>query len=373
MTSRPPVAAERILFLGKRFYTNKDAWGERFGRIFQLPSEWARSGADVLLWLADYHTREKLNAREGSMEVVATPMASLAAIEALVFAIRFRPKFVVASGDCYIGFLGWLLARCCGAKFIFDIYDKYDEFASYVRPLGIDLFRFVRGRADLRFYPSRALAQLYGGERNGGRYEIVGNGTDEQLFHPLPLVECRHLLGLSPTATLVGYFGGMELDRGVVDLIAAVAVLRSNGEDVGLLICGKEHPSTPLSHDWIIYRGMVSHSQMPLYLNASNVLAIPYRISSFMDMGASCKIAEYLMCERPVISTRTQNFIANFPDQADELGAALTEPEDVAGLANSIRLQLSTPRILSVPTRMLWPEIAASALHAIRSTTREAV
>jgi len=160
----------------------------------------------------------------------------------------------------------------------------------------------------------------------------------------------------------------MELDRGVGDLIAAIQLLREKKEDVRLLLCGKEHPSTPLSHDWIIYRGMVAHVEMPLYLNASNVLAIPYRASTFMDMGASCKIAEYLMCERPIVSTRTPNFVANFPLQAEELGLGLCDAENIPDLARAIDLQLHAPKLLTVP-RMGWPEIAARALNAIQPIT----
>ena len=40
--ARGPAGIGNILFLGKRFYTNKDALQERFGRIFHLPMEWAR-------------------------------------------------------------------------------------------------------------------------------------------------------------------------------------------------------------------------------------------------------------------------------------------------------------------------------------------
>ena len=36
-----PSDQGRILFLGKRFFTNKDALLERFGRVYQLPSIWA--------------------------------------------------------------------------------------------------------------------------------------------------------------------------------------------------------------------------------------------------------------------------------------------------------------------------------------------
>jgi hypothetical protein len=34
----------RILFLGKRYYTRRDALCERFGRIYQLPLQWHRAG-----------------------------------------------------------------------------------------------------------------------------------------------------------------------------------------------------------------------------------------------------------------------------------------------------------------------------------------
>ena len=361
----------RILFLGKRFYTNKDAWVERFGRVFRLPSEWARSGAEVLLWLVDYHTRQSFSDEEDGLDVISTPAPSVAMLRAIVHAIRFRPDVIVASGDCYIGFLGWLLARCLRVRFVFDIYDKYDEFVSYHRPLGLDLFGFLRKRADICLYPSRALAHFYGAESGGRETVIVANGVDSKVFHPLPIAECRQRLGLDSRGYLVGYFGGMEPDRGVGDLIAAIQLLRREGKDIRLLLCGKQHPSTPLAHDWIIYRGMVPHSEMPFYLNASDVLAIPYRTSAFMDMGASCKIAEYLTCARPVVSTRTPNFVANFPLQAEELGPLLCDAENPADLARAIESQLRTPRLLTIPAEMGWVKIAASALEAIRHTTRK--
>lgn len=65
MNSTLRSASDPILFLSKRFYTNKDAWKERFGRIFRLPLEWSKSGEDVLLWLLDDHSRESVAAREG--------------------------------------------------------------------------------------------------------------------------------------------------------------------------------------------------------------------------------------------------------------------------------------------------------------------
>ena len=356
-----------ILFLGKRFYTNKDAWTERFGRVFRLPSEWARTGESVLLWLVDYHTRETVNFSEGRLTVWSRPILSLGMLAALLRAWRLRPVTVVASGDCYIGLLGWLLARAVGARFVFDIYDKYDEFTGYVRPFGFDLFGFLRRRADRRFYPSRSLAQLYEPETGGRGDAVIANGVDDAVFMPLPMDECRRRLDLDPAACLIGYFGAMEPDRGVADLIAAIAQLRADGEDVRLLLCGRENAATALDRDWIIFRGMVAHQEMPLYLNASDLLVVPYRSSPIMDMGASCKIAEYLMCRRPIASTRTPNFVGNFPAQAAELGQGMCEPGDVAGLTRAIAHQLRHKTVLSVPTDMAWSGIAAKALACLRS------
>ena len=133
-----------------------------------------------------------------------------------------------------------------------------------------------------------------------------------------------------------------------------------------LLVCGRMDPSVVLDKDWIIYRGMVPHDQIPLYLGASDLLAIPYRESAIMEMGASCKIVEYLMSGRPIVTTSTGNFISNFPVQARELGPGCCPPGDVEALAGSLRRQLQEQRIPSAPMGMSWTEVAAGALSEMR-------
>jgi glycosyltransferase involved in cell wall biosynthesis len=356
--------ADHVLFLGKRYYTNKDALEERFGRIFHLPDEWSRRRA-VRLWLVDYHGREAIRRRIGSLEVESTPVASLAMLRMAFGVLRRRPRILVASGDCYIGLLGWLLARLSGARFVFDIYDKYDEFAGYRRPLGLDLFGFLRRRADLLLFASPALAERLCPEAGPGSVAVVPNGVSAQMFHAIDPARARAELGLEPGPALVGYFGAMEPDRGVGDLIEAIAIARQGGEDLRLLVCGRQHPDTPLDQAWILYQGMVPHERMPLYLNAADVLVVPYRLSDFMDMGASCKIAEYLACERPLVSTRTPNLLANFPEQAAQLGPALCRPQDPEDMARSILHQLRHRVVAALPQKMMWPAIAEDALAAI--------
>lgn len=356
-----------VLFVGKRFYTNKDAWEELFGRIYHLPAAWSRAGQDVCLWLIDYHSRETLEKTVERLGMVSTPARGLSVLRMFLGVVRRRPQTVVASGDCYIALLGWFIARLSGAKFVLDIYDKYDEFKGYVKPLGIDLFRFVRTRADFRLYASRALAEQYADEHPATCFHIAPNGVDPARFRPLPKDECCRKLGLPPDCRLVGYFGSMEPDRGVQDLVEAVARLREQGERIELLVCGERHAETSIDEPWIHYRGAVAHADMPEYMNACDLLALPYRSSQFMDMGSSCKIAEYLMCKRPLVSTRTPNFIANFPQQAAELRSVLADPGSVASLAKSIQAQLRECRISTVPAGIDWPSIAGAASLAIQS------
>lgn len=356
------VSQDRILCIGKRFYTNKDTLVEKFGRVYRLPALWADEGAKVLLWLVDYHTRTHARQESGGFQVFSAPAIGFSSLKALFRAIRLRPDIVVASGDCYVGLMGWMIARVCGAKFVFDIYDKYDEFAGYRRLPGFDPFEFLRKRADLKLFCSRGLMRAYGGEQSSGPSLFVANGVDETMFRPMTMAKCRSALDLVQDRLLVGYFGSMEPDRGVGDLLAAIELLRSEGLDLELLVCGKPDSSTPLDRSWIIFRGMVAHEHMPLYLNSCDLLAIPYRESPIMEMGASCKIAEYLMCGRPFVSTSTGNFTSNFPTQAAELGPGMCPPGDVAALASAIRFQLSDARLLTRPMDMAWTEIAKSAL-----------
>lgn len=361
------VEVGNILFLGKRFYTNKDVLKEHFGRIFHLPNEWVKSGQKVLLWLIDYHSGSSVDTQIEGMRVVSTPVPSIAMIGVAFRAARgFRPRLIVASGDCYIGLLGWLLACITRASFVFDVYDKYDEFEGYIKPIGFDLFNFLIRRSSLHFYASRALAVRFASNASINKTQVVPNGVNIQAFRPMDMMHCREILGLQKTSTLIGYFGGMEPDRGVMDLIGAVELLRLKNANVMLLLCGKSHPSIPLHYDWIIYRGIVPHEEMPFYINASDVLIVPYRLSEFMDMGASCKIAEYLMCQRPIVSTTTPNFISNFPIQTLELGTGFCRPSDIQDMARAISYQLQHQMLVTIPSGLTWSEIAEKALDAIR-------
>lgn len=354
-----------VLFIGKRFYTNRDALRERYGRIYQLPWHWARSGVDARLWLVDYHTRESVSECDDGMSVVSTPLRNLALFRHWMsgaFLRGGRPTTVVASGDCYIGWMGLRIARKLGARFVFDVYDKYDEFGGYRSPPGFDLFATLLEKADVRLFASRPLMGSLGRSASDC---LVPNGLDTERFQPRDMHASRDAMGLPDAGLLIGYFGGMEPDRGIADLIAAVGLLRGNGMDIRLVLGGKPGPGLDLEQPGILFLGNVPYQRMPDALAACDLLAVPYRRSPFMDAGASNKIAEAIACGRPLVATRTPNLVANFPIQARKLDPLLAEPANPESLARSIRKQAEARVLVDLPAGMGWSEIAREVARGI--------
>lgn len=347
-----------ILFIGKRFYTGRDALREKYGRIYQLPWHWAREGHATQLWLVDYHSRESVRDRDGTLEIASTPVRTLDVLRHWR-AVSRRPKqridWVVASGDCYIGWMGQQVARQLGARFALDVYDKYDEFGGYVRPLGMDLFGKLVRQADLRLFASRALMQSMQQSQDDW---LVPNGLDIERFRPADMASSRRAMGLPADSLLIGYFGGMEPDRGTADLIEAVGLLRSRGMPVQLVLGGRVPKGLDVNRSGVLYLGNVDYAKMPTALAACDLLSVPYRRSAFMDAGASNKIAEAIACRRPVVATRTPNLLANFPAQARQLDALLSEPGDAEGLARSILMQAEQRLLVDLPPGMTWADIA---------------
>ncbi|MBN2753134.1 MAG: glycosyltransferase [Rhodospirillaceae bacterium] len=358
----------KVLFIGKRFYTNRDALEERYGRIYQLPLHWARQGVEPRLWLIDYHGRRREQRQDETLGVDSTPIRGLAwlfrAAGVVVDRLRGRaPTHIVASGDAYIGLLGWCLARLTGAYFVFDVYDKYDEFGGYRKPLGWNLFGFLLRNADQRWFASRRLLAQLGTEESGDA--LVMNGIDTNYFRPLDMQESRKRLGLPKSEVLVGYFGSLSFERGVTDLIEAVRHLRDGGVKVKLVLAGKAEAGIHLSSSGLKYLGNLPHSEVPWALSAVDVVAVPYRNSAFLDAASSVKFGEIMACSRPVAATATPNLLDNFPDSARILVARLAEPGDSKDLARAILKQLEEPVHSPLPDKMTSQSIALVALDSL--------
>ena len=271
----------RILFIGKRFYTNRDAFKERFGRIYQLPYWWAAAGQEVDLWLIDYHSREAARCRDDSIasreyarfrwSFLRTPVPCLAWRQAVVTTgYRCRERGLL----CWPCSPTWWLVSV-GRSFVFDVYDRYDVYEGYRRLPGFDPLSFLLRRSSLLHLPVPRFWRI-SSHWPGGRCWCM-NGVDPARFAPLPMHESRASLGLPAGVPLVGYFGSMEPERGISDLIDAVALLGKDRIDIKLIIGGKADPAVNLDHPSVHYLGNLAFAQMPVALASCDLLALPYR------------------------------------------------------------------------------------------------
>jgi len=350
----------KILFIGKRYYTNRDALTERYGRIYQLPYYWSQMGMDVQLWLVDYHTTKRSKCVEQRLKVFSSPLKTGCIIkDYLRLKKTINPDLIVASGDSYIGYLGYQLAKSLQSRFIFDVYDKYDEFPGYIRFFGFNLFAYLLKKADSRFFASSYLMQQLG---VASQDHIVLNGIDELRFRNLSRTVARQHLELDREGHLIGYFGSMEPDRGVQDLVEAVEDLRKEGLAVKALIAGRSSENVDLKSEAVIYLGNLPFEKIPYALAASDVLTIPYRRSAFMDAGSSNKIAEAIACQRPIVATESPNLTKNYPKQANSLKPFMARPGEPKDLARAIKKQLEQRFLVDPLENIYWSEIAKDAL-----------
>lgn len=354
----------RLLFVGKRHYTRRDALRERYGRIYRFPLHWHRGGHEVSLMLLDYRGTHAETTLVDGFPVTSTPVRHPSCIvDARRKALAFKPDAVIASGDCFVGLAGYWIARRLGKPFIFDVYDDYRAFGGYRFFLGWDAFGFLCRRADAVWFASHRLA-----EQEGQQF-VLPNGVDTDQFAPKDVRDARRNVSLDPDARWIGYFGSREPDRGTDDLVAAVGLLHARDPGIRLVLCGGGRRDI-YREPWVDDRGNVRHDATPDFINACDVVVLPYRRGPIIDQASSVKMAEYLFCQRPIVATRTPSLLDNFPLQAAELGAAVAEPGNVPDLARALDAQLGAPRIASVPFDQTWEAIAARALDILASVLK---
>jgi glycosyltransferase involved in cell wall biosynthesis len=359
-----------ILFIGKRFYTNRDALTEKYGRIYQLPWHWSQENINTRLWLIDYHSKELINTTHDTLKIISSPVRTGEALKQYIkesSSTTSLPDVIVASGDCYIGLMAYRLAKILKAKFVFDVYDKYDEFGAYYNFLGFNSYKFLLKNSDLCLFSSKALEDSLKDIVKASC--IVPNGVDTNLFKPIDLHMSRRKLGLSTEALYVGYFGSLDVERGIDDLLEAHTLLLNQGFDCNLLIGGKARVGLDLNRPQVTYLGNIPYLDVSTAMSACDLLALPYRRSPYLDMASSCKIAEYLCIQRPIVATSTPNILSNFSTQAAKLKDVMAEPNDPKDIAEKIIKQIQDPIVPSNGTNMGWKLIAKKAENNIRAIT----
>lgn len=118
-------------------------------------------------------------------------------------------------------------------------------------------------------------------ELGAARVDVVGNGVDVRLFHPRDRAEARRALGLPVDGRWIVYVGRLEREKGVLDLIEAMATVAKRDPAVRLALVGDgasraaaEAAARPLG-DRVLFAGAKPLAEVPTWVAASDVHTLP--------------------------------------------------------------------------------------------------
>jgi len=158
--------------------------------------------------------------------------------------------------------------------------------------------------------------------------------------------EARMALYLPETAFIAGYTGSLFEGRGI-EIILDLAVLL---KDVVFVIAGGEgkylnllrREVAKLNLDNVIVKGFMPHKKIPVFLQAADVLLMPYQkkvlhrqkkhdTAAFMS---PLKLFEYMASGRPIVSSRIEVIEELLQNKKNAL---LVEPDNVEEWSHSIK------------------------------------
>ncbi len=137
--------------------------------------------------------------------------------------------------------------------------------------------RFLARTADAVIVTSRRVRSDLG----WNRAEIIPPGIDLNIFRPMPVLEARKELGLSPGKRYVLFAGKPRPEKRFLAIREAVRRLRE----------------TVLEAELLVATGM-PHNQVPLYMNAADVLVLASRYE-----GSPMVVKEAMACNLPIVVT----------------------------------------------------------------------
>lgn len=138
--------------------------------------------------------------------------------------------------------------------------------------------RLVAQRADQVIVVAQKLARLL--PRRD--YHVIPSGLDLEMFHPINQGEARRILGLPSIQPIVFFGGNPDLPIKRYQL----------AQDAALFVKAK-FPEVQM----LVAKG-IPHTQIPLYLNAADVL-----LMTSLHEGSPNMVKEALACDLPVVST----------------------------------------------------------------------
>lgn len=225
----------------------------------------------------------------------------------------------------------------------------------------------------------RMLVERY--DASDGKIRVIPSGTDPEHFTPADPAEAKRRVGLNPEQPIVGFVGLFYRHQGVHTLIEAASRILDKAPTTRFLLVGDGVMRT----DWealakrlsvaeaITFTGQVPYQQIPLYLQAMDLLVAPFTASR--GEVSPFKILDALASGRPAVASA----LPSMQRLARGFGGAITlvPPDDPQALAAAtgtllrkpdLRLTLGMRGREGILRHYGWPVIARQVEAAVTET-----
>ena len=192
------------------------------------------------------------------------------------------------------------------------------------------------------------------------RTQAILNGCDTSVFHPRNREKARQALSLDPSAEVIVYVGRLDVRKGLVELIEAMAQLRQTRPAARYYLIG-DGPDKPILLSAIARHNLAAQVTLipscptqgvAQWMAAADLVTLP----SYRE-GCPNVVLEALAAGRPVVATN----VGGIPELMDDTCGRLIPPHDATALAHALDEVLSQS----------WSAEAISSRHS-RSWTNVA-
>ncbi len=204
------------------------------------------------------------------------------------------------------------------------------------------------------------------------KLRTIANGCDAAIFHPRPRADMRARLGVVPEAELVVYVGRLVPEKGLGELVDAVAALQVRRPRLQLALVGEGPMRADLDARIAAHPGLTVHlpgaqppDRVAEWMAASHLVTLP----SYSE-GHPNVLVEALACGRPAVATP----VGGIPEVVDADCGVLVAVRDAAALADGLDAALSRDWEEAVLARRFsrgWDAVAADTLRACEEALQE--
>jgi teichuronic acid biosynthesis glycosyltransferase TuaC len=202
------------------------------------------------------------------------------------------------------------------------------------------------------------------------RVQAILNGCDTSVFHPQDGAAARVALGLDTLAEVIVYVGRLDMRKGLVELVEAMASLSAERPAARCFLVG-DGPDKPLieqaiarmkAEEIIAFVPPQPTKEVARWMAAADLVTLP----SYRE-GCPNVVVEALAAGRPVVATN----VGGIPELMDESCGRLVPAMDVPALARALDETLAAPwdaeQIAARHSRS-WSDVADNVYEVLERT-----